>query len=53
MADGRAGLRPVIGDEGSFGLLRPELDRRIGRPRHPSERDQPWTDGDAHDPCRR
>ena len=46
MADGRTGLRRVFGDESSFGLLCPNLDRRVGQPWHSSERNQSWTDGD-------
>jgi len=53
MADGHTGLRRVFGNESSFGLLCPDLDRRVGWPWHSGERNQSWTDGDAHGPCRR
>ena len=53
MADGHSGLQRVFGDESSFGLLCPHLDRRVGQPWHSSERNQSWTDGDAHGPRRR
>jgi NAD(P)-dependent dehydrogenase (short-subunit alcohol dehydrogenase family) len=46
---GIPGYSAYFGDESGFGLLRQELDRGVGQPRHPSERDQPWTDGNSHD----
>ena len=50
MADGHSWIRCVFGDEGRFGLLRPDLDCEVGRPRNPGERDQSWTDGHAYAP---
>ena len=44
---------PAFGAESSFGLLCPNLDRRVDQPWHSSERNQSWTDGDPHGSCRR
>ena len=50
---GASGFGAYAAMKAAVDLFCPDLDRGVGQPRHSSERNQAWTDGDAHGPSRR